>query len=255
MADILCAAPQQPQTWLFVAIGFVAQLCDGALGMGFGAIGTTALAAAGLPPAVASASINGAKIFTGLASGTAHLLLRNVNGPLLTALAAGGVVGGICGATLLAHVSGRAISVAVSAYLLGLGIFILMRAFGARGDGTGPRSAGGVGLLGGFFEAVAGVWGPLVTSNLIAFGASPRHAIGTGSVAETLVAAMIFGVLVHHLGTARLSVTVLALLAGAMFAAPLAARLTRVAPRRELMIGVGVLVVVLSLVRLGRELG
>ena len=49
---------------LYVALGFVAQLVDGALGMAYGLIATSALLATGTPPALASASVHAAEIVT-----------------------------------------------------------------------------------------------------------------------------------------------------------------------------------------------
>ena len=43
--------------WLLFAVGFVAQLVDGALGMAYGVLTNTALLAIGLPPAHASALV------------------------------------------------------------------------------------------------------------------------------------------------------------------------------------------------------
>jgi uncharacterized protein len=40
-----------------IGIGFLAQLVDGALGMAFGLISTTALLSLGIPPAQASAAV------------------------------------------------------------------------------------------------------------------------------------------------------------------------------------------------------
>jgi uncharacterized protein len=48
----------------FLAIGFFAQLIDGALGMAFGLLSTTALLTLGLAPANASAMVHTAEIFT-----------------------------------------------------------------------------------------------------------------------------------------------------------------------------------------------
>jgi len=47
-----------------VAIGFIAQLVDGALGMAFGLISTTALLSFGIPPAQASAAVHTAEVVT-----------------------------------------------------------------------------------------------------------------------------------------------------------------------------------------------
>ena len=53
----------------FIAIGFVAQLIDGALGMAFGVISQTLLVTIGVPPAAASASVHLVEVFTTGASG------------------------------------------------------------------------------------------------------------------------------------------------------------------------------------------
>ena len=71
---------------LFVLIGFAAQLVDGALGMAYGVISTTFLLGLGTPPAVASASVHVAEIFTTGASGISHLYFRNVDWRILKKL-------------------------------------------------------------------------------------------------------------------------------------------------------------------------
>ena len=55
---------------LLILVGFFAQLVDGALGMAFGLISTTAMLALGMPPAQASALVHTAEIFTTGASGS-----------------------------------------------------------------------------------------------------------------------------------------------------------------------------------------
>jgi uncharacterized protein len=245
---------EQPQTWLFVAIGFVAQLFDGAVGMGFGAISSTVLAAIGLPREIASASVNGAKILTGAASGVGHILLQNVDWRMLGVLAAAGSLGGLIGSFVLTKHAGPILGVLVSFYLVFVGVYIIRKAFGAPPPRVPRAKVGGVGLVGGFLEALSGVWGPLVTSNLVAVGANPRYVVGTGNIAETFVAGVVFAVLVRHLGFEQLSLSTLGLLAGALLATPIAARITRNLPRKPMMIAVGVLVIVLSLVRIGRDL-
>ena len=55
---------------IFAAVGFFAQLIDGALGMGYGVISSVVLLASGVPPAHTSASVHAAKLFTTAASGT-----------------------------------------------------------------------------------------------------------------------------------------------------------------------------------------
>lgn len=254
MLDALIALLQQPETWLFVGIGFVAQMFDGAIGMGFGAISSAVLSAIGLPREIASASVNGAKLLTGTASGAAHIALRNVDWQMLLVLAGAGAAGGMAGSLLLAQHAGPLIGIGVSSYLILIGFVIIRRAFATPPPAVRRARVGGVGLAGGFLEALSGVWGPLVTSNLVASGAHPRYAVGTGSIAETFVAGVVFAVLVTHIGFARLSVATIGLIGGALVAAPLAARVARDVSRRPLMVAVGVMVILLSAIRLHRDL-
>ena len=71
-----------------VMVGFFAQLVDGALGMAFGLISTTALLSLGISPAQASAAVHTAEVFTTGASGLSHLWHQNINRRLLLTLRA-----------------------------------------------------------------------------------------------------------------------------------------------------------------------
>ena len=111
-----------------IGIGFLAQLVDGALGMAFGLISTIALLSLGIPPAQASAAVHTAEVATTGASGLSHLFHQNVDRRLLLTLSVPGVLGGVLGAYVLSNIDGRAIRPFVSAYLLVMGLFILMKA-------------------------------------------------------------------------------------------------------------------------------
>jgi uncharacterized protein len=56
----------------FLLVGFVAQTIDGALGMAYGVSSNSILLGIGIPPAVASAWVHFAQVFTSLASGFSH---------------------------------------------------------------------------------------------------------------------------------------------------------------------------------------
>jgi uncharacterized protein len=105
---------QSPQTWAFLTIGFIAQLFSGAIGMGFGAVSATVLAAIGLPREVVSASVNGAKILIGVASSISHIALRNVDWRMLAVLGSTGISGGALGSLLLTYHAGALLRVFVS---------------------------------------------------------------------------------------------------------------------------------------------
>jgi len=78
---------------LFVAVGFAAQLVDGAIGMAYGLTSTSVLLGLGIAPASASASVHAAEVFTTGASGFSHWRLGNVDTALFRRLAIPGVIG------------------------------------------------------------------------------------------------------------------------------------------------------------------
>lgn len=115
--------------WSAVAVGFFAQVIDGALGMAYGVTATTFLLASGASPAAASASVHIAEIFTTGVSGISHAKFGNVNKQLFVRLLVPGMLGGILGAVLVTYVDGALFKPFISVYLLLLGIYILSKAF------------------------------------------------------------------------------------------------------------------------------
>jgi uncharacterized protein len=95
---------------LFVAVGFAAQLVDGAIGMAYGLSGTTVMLSLGFPPATASASVHAAEVFTTGISGLSHWRFGNVDWSFVWHLAVPGMLGGAVGAYLLTTLPGDAIA-------------------------------------------------------------------------------------------------------------------------------------------------
>ena len=130
---------------IFVSVGFVAQVIDGALGMAYGVSSTTFLLSIGIPPAAASASVHTAEIFTSGISGLSHLKLGNVDQELFKKLLIPGVTGGVLGAYILTAIPGKTIKPFVALYLLVMGLIVLHKAFkknrGDRGENQ-TRSLG-----------------------------------------------------------------------------------------------------------------
>ena len=241
-----------PEFWLYFAVGFAAQLVDGALGMAYGVVTTTVLLANGVTPANASASVHAAKVFTGAASAISHIAHRNIDWRLLALLSAGGVIGGVAGTYILTSVDGDAIKPYVVGWLGLMGLVILYRAWkGARPKPFSWKSPLPLGLVGGFFDAVGGGgWGPVVTSTLLGTGTDPRKAIGTTNAAEAFVAAAVSAAFLAALvsghwdtdGLADHLWSVLGLIGGGVIAAPVAGWMTKVLPLRMLTWIVGLLV-------------
>jgi uncharacterized membrane protein YfcA len=240
---------------LLILIGFFAQLVDGALGMAFGVISTTAVMALGIPPAQASAIVHTAEVFTTGASGAWHTFHGNVDWRLMLRLVPAGVAGAIMGAWVLSNLDAAAIRPFVSAYLLLMGVYIFYRAvrFTPKAVRPGVWTVP-LGAAAGFLDASGGGgWGPVVTSSLVGAGHAPRRAIGSVNAAEffvTVAAATTF--FVNLGGPSLQQLAPLAL--GGLFAAPLAGWVPRLVPARILMFAVAVLIIALAIVQLARAL-
>src|SRR5690606_25695243 len=112
----------------FILAGFLAQIIDGALGMAYGVSCTTLLLNFGLPPSIASASVHTSEIFTTGVSGLSHLKFKNIDKTLFFKLIFTGVLGAVSGAFLISQVlDGKIVKPFVAAYLLILGIVILIK--------------------------------------------------------------------------------------------------------------------------------
>jgi uncharacterized membrane protein YfcA len=233
---------------LFIAIGFIAQVIDGAAGMAYGVTASTLLATSGVPPATTSACVHAAEVFTTGASGFAHWRLGNVRTDLIWRLAVPGMVGGAIGAYVLTALPGDMLRPFISAYLLAMGLLILWKATRKQvPDAEPPKRVGLLGLGGGFLDAIGGGgWGPMVASTLIGQGTTPRYAIGSVNLAEFFVTAVITGTFVLTIGLTLWPV-IAGLIIGGILAAPLAAYVTKQLPNRPMMILIGLIVVLLSL--------
>ncbi len=114
---------------LFLAVGFLAQAIDGALGMAYGVISSTTLLAFGVSPAHASAAVHAAELFTTAASGSSHLYYRNIDWRLFWRLMPFGVIGGVLGAFVLTSFPGGEMRPYVTLYLALVGIYLISRSF------------------------------------------------------------------------------------------------------------------------------
>lgn len=238
--------------YTFIAIGFCAQLIDGALGMAYGASSTSLLLQFGVSPKIASASVHMAEVFTTGVSGLSHLKFKNIDKKLLIKLVVPGIIGAVVGAYLLSAVLDSGfIKPYVSAYLLILGILILIK--GIRNNfktHKKVRRAGLLALFGGLFDAIGGGgWGPIVTSNILNQGKDPRLTIGTVNTAEFFVTFFATGIFLFYVGVDSWQV-VLGLIIGGVLAAPLGALVASRINKRVLMIVVSLVIILTSLLNI-----
>lgn len=247
---------------LFVGLGFVAQLVDGALGMAYGLIATTVLLSIGTPPAMASASVHAAEIVTTGLAGASHVWHKNIDWPLFKRLAPAGVLGGVVGAYVLVGLPENIVKGFITLYLLGMTVLVARRILKNKNAEEGTKAQRErrlptvpVGAAGGFFDAVGGGgWGPLVTSTLLARGDHPRRSIGSATLSEFFLTLSVSVAFVLALNVMDYWQVVLGLIIGGAIAAPLAGLLSKVLKPRTLMIMVAAVIAVLcvyNLVRLG----
>lgn len=236
--------------WGFIAVGFVAQLIDSVLGMGYGVTTQIALMGAGVPVAAVSSSIHTAEMFSAGASGYSHYRFGNVNRRLFRVLLAPGIIGAVAGAALLAWLGDHYASYVkpvLAVYTLLLGVRILSRAFVKKRRNRKVRNLGWLAGAGGFLDSFGGGgWGPLVTSTLLAKGKTPQYVIGSVSLTEffvTLASALTF---FSVIGISHWQI-ILGLIIGGVAAAPLGARLSGRLPVRVMFKAVGLMVIFWSL--------
>jgi uncharacterized protein len=232
--------------WL-IPVGFIAQMVDGCVGMGYGISASSILATLGIPPLVTSATVHAAEVVTAGVSSVSHAWFRNLDRKIFLSLLVPGVVGGVVGATVLAHVPTHAIRPFVWSYLIVTGLCVVGRVVLKRPPNLGVGAPGpALGLIAGCLDAIGGGgWGTIVTSTMIARGVAPRYAIGTANAVDFFVALATSIALWTQIGHMRYDLVIALLIGGAM-AAPLAAWVTRHVPARAAATTVGVVVVLLG---------
>ncbi|MEZ0243512.1 MAG: sulfite exporter TauE/SafE family protein [Sphingomonas sp.] len=239
----------------FIAVGFAAQMVDGALGMAFGVISNTLLLSLGVPPAAASAGVHTVETFTTAVSGISHALHKNVNWKLFLRLMIPGVIGGALGAYVLSNIHAETAKPFVLAYLAAIGLYLLWRSRHYPPKEKAPKIVEPLGLIGGFLDAAGGGgWGPVVTSNLLVQGSSPRETIGTVNTAEFFLTATISATFITQLGWEAFTLATVGLLIGGVIAAPFGALLAKRVEAKTLMLLVGIVLTATSIYGLYRAL-
>jgi uncharacterized protein len=234
---------------IFVLVGFIAQIIDGALGMAYGVSSNTVLLSLGLPPAFASASVHMAEVVTTFISGMSHVRLKNISRDLIIKLLIPGILGGVAGAYILTSLPGDKLKPYISVYLLIMGLVILIKALKKNHETRQVTSfIAPIGLAGGFFDAIGGGgWGPVVTTTLVARGHDPRFTIGSVNFCEFFVTFAESIIFILTLSVFQYWRIILGLLIGGAIAAPLAAVVVKKLPTRLLMFIVGILIILLSI--------
>ncbi|WP_121254364.1 sulfite exporter TauE/SafE family protein [Nocardioides ferulae] len=245
-------------------VGLLAQLIDGSLGMAYGVTSSTLLLAAGVAPAAASAAVHFSEIGTSLVSGFSHHKLGNVDWRTVSILAVPGFVGAFAGATFLVSLDGDTAKPWVAGILLGLGIYVIWRflVLGGRRptfkSRPSARFLAPMGVVGGALDAIGGGgWGPVGTTTLLSSGRlEPRKVIGSIDTSEFVVAVGGSLGFILALGSQGIEWSyAVALLAGGVVAAPIAAWLVRKLAARVLGVAAGGLIVLTNSKTIAEALG
>lgn len=258
-------------------VGGLAQIVDGTLGMGFGLITSSSMMALGYAPAIAVATINMAKVVTGLASGLSHWRFGNVRRDWFIPLVAGGLLGGVLGGLLLTSIPPEKARTGVAILLLLMGGLVIWRTVHwkvycrikdkgkecigcpavSNGDSLQDNNrnhtilkVGGIGLLAAFISGLSGAYGPIATSGVLLLGkGEPRHAIGTVNMVEFFVALAVSVTIITKLSLSQFPFGLaIALSLGGILVAPVAAYICRIITPRLLALMVGLSLTGMNLV-------
>ncbi len=243
----------------FGLVGFLAQLIDGALGMGFGVISSSILLAQGVPPALASASVNAAKLPTTGTAALSHFYHKNLDRRIIIVLCVFGALGGIVGATVLTSLKGPILMVLINLYLVLIGLLIVYRGVMDISPRLFPsRFKKLIGFSGGLIEGIGGSWGPIVTTSLLGSGTESRYAIGSSNFAEFVVSIAVFTTFVLAFAVGyweggsdwrQVAYPVAGLVAGGLPAAVIGGYLSKITPKRALTVAVGLLAITIGVSR------
>ncbi|MBI4305114.1 MAG: sulfite exporter TauE/SafE family protein [Chloroflexi bacterium] len=272
--------------WIIVAAtGAFGELVDTTAGMGFGALSTTVLVATGFVPAAVVASVNLAKVGSGIAGGLSHWRMGNVRWNWALPLAASGILGGITGALVVTSFEPDLLRRLLPWILIGMGLLIVRRAV-TRGFDLPPGVSGGsavaaigdapvagearltpwivrwwsmwslhvIGFFAGMLNSATGAYGPFATSAvMLAKRGRPRYAIGTVSLVEVAVAGAVAITLLVRLQAEGIGWQLpAALMAGALITAPIGAWLSGKIPARPMDVAVGAVMIAINALVLAR---
>jgi len=231
----------------YVIVGFLAQMIDGTLGMAYGVSASSLLLTHGIPPAAVSATVHAAEVFTTGFSGVSHHYFGNVDRRLFWRLVIPGVFGAIIGAYILSRIPGERFKPVIAAYLLAMGVLIVVRTFKTVPPLAVTTYLTPLGFFGAFIDAIGGGgWGPVVASTLIARGNHARTTVGSVNAAEFFVTLASSVTFIITMGLSHWLI-ICGLAIGGALAAPLGAYACKRIPHRPFMFLVGLLVIGLSI--------
>ena len=236
----------------YLLVGFVAQVTDSAIGMGFGVLSQSFLLAGGASPRGGTLHVHLAETLASASSALSHIWRGNVDWKLFFLLVIPGLIGCVLGSLAVSWLDQGALRPLSELYLAGIGLVLLVRA--ARPMADRPvRFIQPLGFIGGLADAAGGGgWGPVVGGVLLARGVDARLTVGTVDTAEFLISATAAALLLGALAHPAASEIILGLSIGGILGAPIGARLAGRMPPRTIRAAAGVLMIAAAAFGLSR---
>lgn len=229
-----------------LAIGFAAQMVDGAMGMAYGLTASSCLLAFGLPPVSVSATVHMAETFTTGASALSHHRFGNVDRDMFKRLLFPGMAGAATGAYLLTSLPGEKLKPWIAVYILVMGLVVFGKAFRQIPPVRIATRLGPLGFFGAMIDSLGGGgWGPIVASTVLSRGGEVRMTVGTVNAVEffvTLTSSVVFIITVG----AGYWTYVVPLALGGLIAAPFAAWACKRIPHKPMLAIVGLAITLIA---------
>lgn len=240
-------------------VGFVLQIVDIVGGMGFGTLVVPLLLVLGFSPLEVVPTVLITNVFCSAFSALMHESFGNVkwnsrSKAQLKWLGILGALGAVGGLVFVRYVPQDSLEVVIGIIVV-LSGFLMLIPHTTRKHYLSKSVLLPIAGIASFTQAVAGVFGPIVTAGQVLGGVKERYAVALSKVAEGMVSVIALGgylllfrehIVVWH---------VVALTAGAIVVVPFSARLVKVVDASRLRAFISVLTIAVGLMTLEKVLG
>jgi uncharacterized membrane protein YfcA len=245
-----------------IALAFVCEFVDSALGMGYGTTLTPVLLILGYRPLQIVPAILLSEFITGFVAAFSHHRMGNVDlrpgthaFKVAAVLAACSALGVGSAVVLALNVPTTVVKIYVGVLVLVMGITILVTMFRRTSPGFSWKKVVGLGLVAAFNKGISGGgYGPVVTGGQMLSGVGSKNAIAICSLAEGVTSAV--GVVAYLIAGREVEwILAPSLALGAVLSVPLAALVVSRVSTKHMAAIVGAFTTLLGLWTLLRLLG
>ncbi len=236
-----------------IILGFLCELMDSTLGMGYGTTLTPVLLLFGFSPLAIVPSILLSELLTGLTAGVAHHKVGNVNFKkgsihlkVATVLVACSVLGATAAVFIAINIPSFYLKLYIGIIVLLMGIIILLTI--NKKYNFSWKKITGLGLIAAFNKGMSGGgYGPVVTGGQILSGIKGNHAVGITSFAEGMTC--VVGVIIYLVAPNSIDWSLApSLIIGAMISVPFSAVIVKKLPTKILTLSIAAITIILGVV-------